>query len=70
MPKPKNAAEKRNHLSIHYFVRQPILVALLEQWLKGGVLSMLDQNQINEVAELGAAAVMRSEKLTISLRRK
>ena len=67
--KPKSASEKRNHGKIFYDIKSPILRALHERYYAGGVLSMLDANQLNELAVLATKAVMMNESVRISKKR-
>ena len=68
-PKPRNASQKRNHLAIRYAVRQPILVALVEKHYAGGVLSLLNDLQLAELADVVSTAVMRNEQIQITVKR-
>ena len=67
---PKNASEKRNHIKIWYEIQQPILRALREKHYEGGVMSMLDDQQIVRISEWATMSVVKNEAIKISLKRK
>jgi DNA repair photolyase len=70
MYKPKNAAEKKNHIKIRFEVRQMILKRFKELQDGGSVLSFLDDSQISNLADQAANYVMTCEKINISLKRR
>jgi hypothetical protein len=69
MYKPKNAAEKKNHIQIRFVIRQALLKRLNELSDYGGPISTLDDCQICAVADRLASVIMLEEKINISLKR-
>ena len=67
--KPKSASQKRNHVAIRYELRQPILKALVEKHYQGGVLSLLSDAELADVADAMTTAMMHNEAVSISRKR-
>ena len=69
MPKPKNAAEKRNYEAIRFRLRQTVLAALRQKHFEGSVLSVLSDEDIVRLADVVASALLHQELLTLSVKR-
>lgn len=69
MSRPKNAAEKKNHIAIRFVIRQALLKRLNELAALGGPISTFDDSQLCGLSERLASVIMTEEKINISLKR-
>jgi len=68
--KPKNASEKRNHIKIWYDIRAPIFKKLSDLHRAGGILSLFNVVQLDDLADAVTKCVMKNEDIEICLKRR
>jgi len=67
--KPKNAMSKRNHRKICFSIQQPILRMLREKHYSGGIIGLLSDEHIVNIAKCVTDSVMKNEDIGICLKR-